>query len=110
MTTLASTAPTLPGARRALERVMLGLVPLAALALVAVESPRHYFWDFRVFRHAGKDVLAGRSPYPSPDPALLAHQSSFVYPPEAALAVAPLALLPYQLAADGYPGFRFSSV
>jgi hypothetical protein len=99
MTTLVSTAPTLPGARRALERVMLGLVPLAALALVAVESPRHYFWDFRVFRHAGKDVLAGRSPYPPPDPALLAHQSSFVYPPESALAFAPLALLPYQLAA-----------
>jgi alpha-1,2-mannosyltransferase len=99
MLTVAPTAPTLPGVRRALERVLLGVLPLAALVLLAVQSPRHYFWDFRVFREAGKDVLTGRSPYPPPDPALLAHQSSFVYPPESALAFVPLAVLPYDLAA-----------
>jgi glycosyl transferase family 87 len=99
MLSVAPSAPTLPSIRRALERVLLGLLPVAALVLLAVQSPRHYFWDFRVFREAGKDVLAGRSPYPPPDPALLAHQSSFVYPPESALAFVPLAALPYDLAA-----------
>jgi alpha-1,2-mannosyltransferase len=99
MLTLAPTAPTLPNVRRALERILLGLLPLATLVLLAVQSPRHYFWDFRVFREAGKDVLAGRSPYPPADPALLAHQSSFIYPPESALAFVPLAVLPYDLAA-----------
>jgi len=99
MTTLATTAAPLPALRRSLERVGLGLLPLGVLALLAAESPRRYFWDFRVFWRAGEDVLAGRSPYPAPDAAVLAHQSSFVYPPETALAMAPLSLLPYGLAA-----------
>ncbi len=85
--------------RRSLERVGLGLLPLGVVALLAAESTRRYFWDFRVFWHAGNDVLAGRSPYPPPDAAVLAHQSSFVYPPETAIAMAPLSLLPYGLAA-----------
>jgi hypothetical protein len=92
-------APTTAGLRRAVDRVLFATLPLGVVALLAVESTRHYFWDFRVFWHAGKDVLAGRSPYPPADPSLLAHQSSFVYPPETALAFAPFSLLPYQVAA-----------
>jgi alpha-1,2-mannosyltransferase len=89
---LAPTTPTATGFRRAAERVLLGALPLALAVLVAVGAMRDNFWDFRVFWHAGKDVLAGRSPYPAPDPAVLAHQASFVYPPETALAFTPLAL------------------
>ncbi len=92
-------APTAAGFHRALDRVLFATIPLGLVVLLATKSTRHYFWDFRVFWHAGKDVLAGHSPYPPPDPSLLAHQSSFVYPPETALAFAPLSLLPYQLAA-----------
>jgi alpha-1,2-mannosyltransferase len=108
--TLASSAPTLTGFRRAAARVLLGVLPLALLVIVAVGSMRDYFWDFRVFWHAGNDVLAGRSPYPAPDPAVLAHQSSFVYPPETALAFTPFALLPYHLAAAIFLVVLFASV
>jgi len=108
--TLTSSAPTLTGFRRAAARVLLGVLPLALLVIVAVGSMRDYFWDFRVFWHAGNDVLAGRSPYPAPDPAVLAHQSSFVYPPETALAFTPFALLPYHLAAAIFLIVLFASV
>src|SRR5436190_1904675 len=58
-----------------------------------------YLGDFRVFWEAGRDVLAGRSPYPAADPALLARGQSFVYPAPAAVLMAPLALLPFTLGA-----------
>jgi hypothetical protein len=50
--------------------------------------------DFGVFRRASLAVVHGRSPYVHPTAAELAHFDKFVYPPIAALLVAPLAALP----------------
>ena len=49
--------------------------------------------DFAIFRNAATAVLHGRSPYPAPDPAVLARSASFVYPPLDAYALAPIAVL-----------------
>jgi hypothetical protein len=77
-------------------------VPAVALALLFESSldlgPRLAFWDFHALWNAGHGVLHGRSPYPPPDAAVLAGQQAFVYPAPAALAAAPLALLPYGVA------------
>src|SRR5919202_1824541 len=45
-------------------------------------------------RGAGRDVLAGRSPFPPATRAALAGGTAFVYPPLAAFLVAPFALVP----------------
>jgi alpha-1,2-mannosyltransferase len=50
--------------------------------------------DWEIFRSAAHSALHGRSPYPAADPAALAHNDRFVYPPITALLVAPLAALP----------------
>jgi hypothetical protein len=50
--------------------------------------------DFGVFRKAALAVVHGRSPYVHPTAAAVAHFDKFVYPPIAALLVAPLAALP----------------
>ncbi len=86
-------------AERVLPAVVLGVLPLALAALVLAGTLQHHFWDFRVFWHAGHDVIAGHSPYPPPNATNLAHENSFVYPPETALAFVPLALLPYHVVA-----------
>lgn len=78
--------------------LLLPALGLAVFALQAAYGPRNYY-DFHIFWHAGKDVLAGRSPYPAPTIQALRHQNQFVYPAPAALAVAPLALLPLGAAA-----------
>jgi hypothetical protein len=55
--------------------------------------------DFReAFWPAGRAVLDGRTPYPPVDAAVLAHGTSFVYPPIVAIVLAPVALLPASLA------------
>jgi len=108
--------PTLSGFRRAAERILplfiVGFLPRVLVVLVAVGtlSSPHYLWDFRVFWHAGRDVLAGHSPYPAPDPSRLAGENTFVYPPEAALAFVPLALLPYHAAGAVFLAILFASI
>jgi hypothetical protein len=77
------------------------IVPALVLLVVAVRTaygPRD-FYDFHIFWNAGRDVLAGRTPYPHATFAALRHQDQFVYPAPAAVAMAPLALLPLYAAA-----------
>ena len=50
--------------------------------------------DFRIFRTAALAVVHGRSPYVVPNAAAFAHFDRFVYPPVAALLLAPIAELP----------------
>jgi hypothetical protein len=54
--------------------------------------------DFGIFRTAALAVVHGRSPYVAPTRAALAHFDKFVYPPAAALLLAPFAALPSGLA------------
>jgi glycosyl transferase family 87 len=83
--------------------VVLGL-PAALLLLAGLRAaygPRD-FYDFHIFWHAGRDVLAGRNPYPAARVAALRGQDQFVYPAPAAVAMAPLALLPLAVAATAF--------
>jgi hypothetical protein len=84
-------------AKRLMPIVFLGLVPAAFYVYALLNAP--LFWDFKVFYEAGGDVLAGQSPYPPVDPIVLASEKAFVYPAAAAWGLAPLAALPYWLAA-----------
>jgi hypothetical protein len=66
--------------------------------LTIVERPRSDFWTFW---RAGRDVLHGRSPYPALT--ALPHEAystfaPFVYPPVTAFAMAPLSVLPFDVA------------
>lgn len=54
--------------------------------------------DFTIFRNAATAVMHGASPYVAPDPARLARNDAFVYPPVTGLAFAPFALLPLEAA------------
>ena len=62
-----------------------------------VNAKGHYGLDFRGGAWgAGKDVLAGRSPYPAPDPAqLLAAGNAYIPPPLLAVLSVPLSVLPF---------------
>jgi hypothetical protein len=62
-----------------------------------VNAKSHYGLDFRGGAWgAGKDVLAGRSPYPAPDPAqLLAAGNAYIPPPLLAVLSVPLSVLPF---------------
>ncbi len=96
--TTASTAAIL----RRLRWPLLLLVPALALGMITLRTaygPRN-FYDFHIFWQAGRDVLAGRSPYPPATHAALVHQNRFVYPMPAAVAMVPLALLPLGVAAS----------
>jgi alpha-1,2-mannosyltransferase len=115
MDALAPTSPTLHGFRRAAERVLpyffFGYLPLLLIGAVAVGTlTGHWLWDFRVFLRAGHDVLDGVSPYPPPVMSRVAHENTFVYPPETALAFVPLALLPFHAAASIFLVLLFASV
>jgi Glycosyltransferase family 87 len=89
----------------AVSAVVFGLWPAARLAGRLGLDARHLV-DFRNLWNAGKDVLAGASPYhPAPDPALattadclLSAPDCFVYPPPAAFLAAPLSVLPFAVA------------
>jgi hypothetical protein len=90
-------------AARFFELFLFGAAPLllmgACLGDATAAGPHHS--DFWTFWSAGRDVLHGRSPYPTLDS--LPHAASrmfapFVYPPVSAFAMVPLALLPYGVA------------
>jgi alpha-1,2-mannosyltransferase len=71
-------------------------VPFLLFAVV-VAADLHFrssLGDWEIFRAAARSALHGHSPYPAADPAALAHNDRFVYPPITALTVAPLAVLP----------------
>jgi hypothetical protein len=92
--------------RRSLEQravLVYGLIGLTLGGLTFYLNVRSgaFGFDFRgSLWKAGRDILAGRSPYPPPDPAHLAHAgNAFVYPPLSALVALPLAALPHTAAA-----------
>jgi Glycosyltransferase family 87 len=82
---------------------------LLAVALRTAYGPRD-FYDFHIFWHAGRDVLAGRNPYPPATAAALRHQDQFVYPAPAAVVMAPLALLPLGVAATLFIAANLAAV
>jgi alpha-1,2-mannosyltransferase len=115
VSSLALTAPTRDGLRRALDQVLpyfvFGYIPVVlggAIALAALFTDR--LWDFHVFLRAGHDVLNGNSPYPLPLLSQVAHENTFVYPPQTALAFAPLALLSFYPAAVIFLAILYASV
>jgi hypothetical protein len=86
--------------RRSLEQRALlasGLIALSLSSLTLYNKVRNgtFGFDFRgSLWKAGGDILAGRSPYPAPSAAELAHMgNAFVYPPIAAFASLPLTVL-----------------
>jgi len=76
--------------------LLFGVAPLLLYGRVLAAAPR--LIDFEVFWGAGRDILAGRSPYPPLEAAAFASEHVFVYPAPAALAMVPWALLPYAAA------------
>jgi hypothetical protein len=57
-------------------------------------------WDLRfAYLPAAEAVLGGESPYPALDDPILEEQKGYVYPPQLALALAPLASVPVDLLA-----------
>jgi Glycosyltransferase family 87 len=106
-----------PVARRALDWLVFGVVPIAIfcflLAVAALDSEGWAF-DFRQFWQGGNDVVNGVSPYPSPgaletadddlDPEGIQEVFRFPYPAAAAFAYAPLGALEFDTAAAVWAG------
>lgn len=91
-------------ARAIMPVVTFGLVPAVVATLVMASAIRHgYGFDFRELWTAGRAVLHHRSPYPPP--AEVAHARPltaygfFALPAPVAVALTPLALLPFGAAA-----------
>ena len=76
---------------------MLGLAVFGVALLGALFALYHLF-DFHVFWSAGRDVLHGRSPYPSLASIASDRKDYYVYPPVLALVGAPLGALPFPVA------------
>jgi alpha-1,2-mannosyltransferase len=76
--------------------VLFGAV-VATLTLYLVAKGPMYGFDFHGGAwSAGRDVLAGRSPYPAPEPArLLVPGNAYIPPPPLAVLCIPLSLLPF---------------
>jgi alpha-1,2-mannosyltransferase len=65
-----------------------------AVVLASDLSYRSSLGDWEIFRHASHLALHGHSPFTVADPAALAKNDRFVYPPITALLIGPLAVLP----------------
>jgi alpha-1,2-mannosyltransferase len=78
------------------EVALFAWVPLVVLTAVFAAALRWHnsLGDWEIFRAAALAIVHGRSPFVAVDPAALAHNDKFVYPPITALGLAPLALLP----------------
>jgi hypothetical protein len=103
-TTSLLTGPTRSGLKLAAEKILFGLLPpLFFVALMAMWISLGYGYrfgfDFKPLWEAARDVLSGTSPYPPPHAWALRDEQQFVYPPLAALIAAPLAFLPFPVAA-----------
>ena len=83
------------GRRRSSASVLLfAVLPLALVPLLLHAAGSDYLWDFRKeFLPAGRAILDGNSPYPRALGELESH-ANYVYPPLAAVLVAPLTWLP----------------
>jgi alpha-1,2-mannosyltransferase len=71
-------------------------VPFVVFAVVLAADIRFRssLGDWEIFGSAARSVMHGHSPYVSIDPAALAQNDKFVYPPITALLIAPVAALP----------------
>jgi hypothetical protein len=95
-------------ALRVWEVLLLGVLPAAVLLYVLIAG-KDFGFDLRQFWQGGRDVVDGVSPYPSRalldtasaslDPRGIQHVFRFPYPAGSAVALAPLALLPFHAAA-----------
>ena len=75
--------------------VFLWLPSLVFAVILASDlSYRSSLGDWEIFRHASHLALHGHSPFTVADPAALAKNDRFVYPPITALLIGPLAILP----------------
>lgn len=83
---------------RLTHRAKLVFVALAALVVVLAFLLAHNFIDFPVYYATGRSLLSGRTDLYSPDFAL-GRVMDYRYPPFFLLALFPLWLLPYQIAA-----------
>ena len=117
-----------PGRRLGLIAVSAVLAATLLFGVARAVSPRYHddsLWantlaslggtikpgDFGyVFLPAGNEVLAGRSPYSDPDLFEGPPQAPYAYPPVLAYAVAPLAMLPEEVANTFLPGVLFTLV
>jgi hypothetical protein len=78
---------------------VLALAPLGlAVDVVHAAFSAHRFGDFGIFYDAARAVVHGHSPYPAATVHALRHQNRYVYPPFAALVLAPLTVLPLSVA------------
>jgi alpha-1,2-mannosyltransferase len=93
-------------ARRSVGVLLLGGLPAALLCAFLIGSAGHHpAYDFRAVWDAGRDVLHGRSPYPSAQHLETLRGTAideFVYPAAVAVAAVPLAVLPFSAAAVGW--------
>jgi hypothetical protein len=89
------------GPERVLVFALFAALPLLLVAYVErkIFTSSGAFLDLRVLLAAGRDVTEGRSPYPSPASIHPGNYDYFVYPAPVAVVAAPLALLPFKLAA-----------
>jgi alpha-1,2-mannosyltransferase len=78
--------------------LLFAVLPLVLVPLVLHAAGADYLWDFRKeFMPAGRAILDGDSPYPQTLSDLASH-ANYVYPPLAAVLMAPLTWLPQALA------------
>jgi alpha-1,2-mannosyltransferase len=97
----------------ALAFAVLPSVLVAAFTVMVVGD--HFAFDFHTFWNAARQVSAGRSPYPSPSSVAAARSATgdyefFAYPPPFVVALVPLALLPYAVAAALFTAFLLGCV
>src|SRR5438105_3628553 len=95
-------------ARSPLDLTAFLALPLLLVGVFTVGVVGHQFaFDFHTFWNAARQVLDGRSPYPragaiAAAPSTSADYQFFVYPPPFVLALAPLAAVPFAVAASLY--------
>jgi alpha-1,2-mannosyltransferase len=102
MSTPMLSAPSRSGFTLAAEKLVLGLLPAALLVVLIVARyliGRHLGFDYKPLWEASRHLFQGESPYPAPHAAALHDEQQFVYPPLAAVLAAPLAVLPFGVAA-----------
>jgi glycosyl transferase family 87 len=80
--------------------VFFGVLPVLVVVLLFVSAVGDdaVAFDFRPFYRAAGAILGGDTPYPGPTDPLTAAAGPYVYPPLPALLVAPLRVLPIDLA------------
>jgi hypothetical protein len=75
--------------------LVVGAAAISIVSLLAIGGTDELGWDFRYsYLRAAQLVLDGGSPYPPLDDAVLGSGTEYVYPPQLAVALAPLAALP----------------